>query len=266
MRLRDYIDQQLAKGKYAFSLQELKKEFNKASPASLKRSLARASEKGHVVSVYQGYYIIVPPAYRNRGILPPKLFIDGLMKHLGRSYYVGLLSAATWYGAAHQQPQEFYVVIHPPALRPTEKKGIRINYINKENFPPCDFLQIKNTDTGTIKISSPLLTALDCVRYVHWIGGMDRVARILSELGETMDPREMTPELLQLTPISVIQRTGYLLEQVTEQNKLAEKLFQILVQSEITLYRTPLKMGHEHKGYPMDDRWKVVENGTIELE
>lgn len=87
-----------------------------------------------IVSVYKGYYVIVSHQYSFKGILPPHLFIDGLMKFLQRKYYVSLLSAAAIHGAAHQQPQEYYVMIEHPALRPMSKRGLKINHVNKNNI------------------------------------------------------------------------------------------------------------------------------------
>ncbi|NGM73129.1 hypothetical protein G5B32_07720 [Sphingobacterium sp. SGL-16] len=58
------------------------------------------------------------------------------MKFLERPYYAGLLNAASFHGAAHQQPQEFFVFTNFPTLRPTSKKGIKINYISKSKSLP----------------------------------------------------------------------------------------------------------------------------------
>jgi hypothetical protein len=41
------------------------------------------------------------------GIVPPEFYIDDLMKHLTRPYYVSLLNAAAFYGAAHQNRKFF---------------------------------------------------------------------------------------------------------------------------------------------------------------
>ena len=40
----------------------------------------------------------------------PEWYIDSLMRHEKRSYYVGLLTAAAAHGAAHQAGMEFQVV------------------------------------------------------------------------------------------------------------------------------------------------------------
>ena len=93
-RLEYWVEECQSKGKFAFSLMELKQSFEKDSETSLKRVLDRLSGKNKVVSVFKGYYVIIPPQYSVKGILPPAMFIDGLMNFLERNYYVALLNAA----------------------------------------------------------------------------------------------------------------------------------------------------------------------------
>lgn len=132
------------KRKLAFSLSELKQSFENDTETSLKRVLDRLSEKEKVVSVFKGYYVIVPPQYFSKGILPTAMFIDGLMRYLDRKYYVALLNAAALHGASHQQPQEYFIVTEYPVLRPTNKKGIKINYISTIQLPPKSLIEKEN--------------------------------------------------------------------------------------------------------------------------
>lgn len=78
------------------------------SDNAVKKALQRAKQKKGIALIRKEFYIIVPPEYRQLGILPPVLFIADLMRFLNRNYYTGLLNAAVFYGAAHQQPQEFF--------------------------------------------------------------------------------------------------------------------------------------------------------------
>jgi len=131
--LLNWVENQQSWGKYTFNLSQIKCDFPDLSELAIKRALNRLSTKGRIVSVYKGFYVIVPPEYASRGVLPPMLFIDSLMQFAGKPYYVGLLSAAALQGAAHQQPQEFYVITDSIQTT-TIKKGLKINYITKSLF------------------------------------------------------------------------------------------------------------------------------------
>ncbi len=99
-------------------------------------------------------------------------------------YYVGLLSAASLQGAAHQQPQQFQVVTTAPTRSPQER--------------PCHSLLLQDHLQGNPGHSNQGsngsyfvlhgATALDLIRYARSIGGLDRVMTVLQELGESMEP------------------------------------------------------------------------------
>jgi len=129
-----WIEKQQSWGKYVFSLDQVKKDFQDISESALSLALSRLSGKNRIISIYKGFYLIVPPEYSSRGLLPPVNFIHDLMQYIGKPYYVGLLSAAALHGAAHQQPQEFFVVTTSKQLT-TLKKGLKINYITKKTMP-----------------------------------------------------------------------------------------------------------------------------------
>ena len=128
-----WIEQLQSKGKIAFSYDEVIADFPEKSENAIIQSLSRLSQRGRVVPVYKGFYLIVPAEYAAMEILPPILFIDYLMEYIGKPYYIGLLSAAALYGAAHQQAQEFFILTttKQPA---TQKQWIKINYIIKKRF------------------------------------------------------------------------------------------------------------------------------------
>lgn len=263
IRLRDWTGHLLSQGKFAFSLEEAKRAMPEATAIGLKRSLNRESVKGNILSVHRGYYIIIPPTYKARGILPPALFIDGLMRHLGRDYYVSLLNAAAWHGAAHQSPQEFYVVTQFPVMRPTEVKGIRIRYLSRNGYP-AGLIETRNTETGTVTVSNPLLTAADLVQYEKHIGGLSRATTVLKELAEKINKHDAFANLVEYTPVSVLQRLGYLLEVEADRPDLADMVFESMAKNKVNFYRTPLKKGEPVEGCVIHNRWKVVINVEIE--
>lgn len=260
-----WIELLLSKGRHAFSLTEFRNTFPGLTHNAVKLSLNRLAKKGKVLSVHQGYYIIVPPQYSTRGILPPSLFIDGLMQYLERPYYVGLLSAAALHGAAHQQPQEYFIVTNFPVLRPTIRKRIKINYISRKEIHST-FLEKRKTDTGYLWVSSPELTATDIIQYEQRIGGLSRATTVINELVEEMKVSRLNETLLRVIPTTVVQRLGFLLDIVLEQKKLANRLYTVSLQVGHTFYRVPLKASDPVKGLSSDKRWKVIHNSEIEID
>jgi len=263
--LSRWIDNLLSHGRYAFSLSLIAKELPNYTEIAAKRALSRLTAKGRIISVYKGYYLIIPPQYSAKGILPPTLFLDGLMKDIERPYYLALLNAAGFYGASHQQPQEFFVVTGFPVLRTTQKKGIRIHYISKKNIPEL-LLESRKTETGYLKISNPVLTACDLIQYEKRVGGINRVSTVLNELVESILPEMFIDELFKHVQITTLQRLGYILETALENNLLADTLYKALQKWEITFFRTPLKTSAPIKGCSTNERWKVIENIKIEID
>ena len=263
--LEEWTTSLLAKGKYAFALHDLRSVFPEQSDAANKSALKRLVNKEQIISIHKGYYLIVPPQYRSKGILPPALFLDAFMKELDRPYYLALLNAAAYHGASHQQPQEFFVVTNFPVLRPMQKKGLRINYISKKGIP-TELLDIRKTETGYLKISNPALTATDLIQFEKRVGGINRATTVLSELVENIKTDSFGITLLNYAPATALQRLGYLLDKVLDNQPLANALYMSLKKYNVPLFRIPLKVASPAKGFVSDERWKVIVNTAIELD
>lgn len=255
----------LAQGRYGFSLSELRQSNEAWSDTAIKFALNRLTNKGKLRSIFKGYYLIIPPQYASKGMLPPTLFLDAFMKYLKRPYYVGLLNAAAFHGASHQQPQEYFVFTGFPVLRPTQKKGLKINYISIKHFPE-NLVEQRKTEAGYLSISNAALTACDLVQFEKRVGGVNRVAAVLNELAEVVEPLDFTTTLLQYVHTTSLQRLGYLLENVCFNLELADALFESLEEQSLPLFRIPLKTTVATKGYSSANRWKVIVNTEIEID
>lgn len=264
-RLETWVEMQLSIGKFGFALETLRQSFHEQSETAIKSALKRLSDKGKIISVFKGYYLIISPQYASKGILPPVIFLDEFMKFLHRPYYLSLLSAAAFHGASHQQPQEFFVITNFPVLRSTRKKGLKVNYISKREISEQQ-LEIRKTESGYLKISNPALTATDLIQFEKRVGGMNRVASVLNELAEVIKPTDFDKLFIENTPVTALQRLGYILDKVIENKILADSLYEMLIQNKAKMFRVPLKASAPTKGFSSDERWKVIVNTEIDIE
>lgn len=262
--LINWIESLQAQGKYTFTYEQACNQFKDVSTAAITLALNRLSRKNKVISVFKGFYVIVTPEYSIKGMIPPLLFIDSLMKYINKPYYVGLLSAAALYGAAHQRPQEFFVINQLPPLRPTTRKGVKINYIGRIDIP-ANFLEQHKTEAGYVKVSNPVLTALDLLQYEKHIGGINRAATVINELADIIKPENFTDELISFSQVVMLQRLGFLLEKVGKKD-LADKLYSEVSNKYREWKRMPLKAGIPEKGFSSDPKWKIIVNTEIEID
>jgi predicted transcriptional regulator of viral defense system len=253
------------KGRNSFSLLQLEEELHNYSDMAIKSALKRLSKKGKILSIHKGFYLIISAPYANRGVLPATLFMDSFMNYLQRPYYVGLLSAAALYGAAHQQPQEYFVITDFPVLRPSHKKGLKVNFISKKTIEKR-LLKDRKTESGYLKVSSPVLTASDLVQFEKRSGGITRVATVLNELVDEMDPKEFNTVFFKTTPTTAVQKLGYLIEKIIKNEGLANQLFSASKENHLDFFRIPLKPSAPIKGFSSDNRWKVIANIDIEMD
>jgi len=260
--LENFINELRSNGRYAFSLSEVRNQFEQSDEA-IKKALQRLKKKKEIALIRNEFYVVITPEYRSKGILPPSLFISELMKFLGKDYYVGLLNAAAYYGAAHQQPQSFSVITMKPSLRNINNDNLKINFYIKKEWSKDDIIQ-KKVDTGYINVSSPELTALDLVCYFDQAGGLNRVATVLEELCESIDANKMLDTAKRYSPIAAVQRLGFLLEEILNMRDLSDPIKEYLK----TVNYFPVLLRPQKKKTEMitGNDWKVVQNLEIETD
>ncbi len=203
-----YVDNLQASGRYAFSRDEASRVVS-GSELALEAGLRRLKARGRIVTPRRGFHVIVPIEYRDAGSPPAAWFIDALMQHLGQPYYVGLLSAAALHGAAHQQPMVFQVLTDR-ATRPARAGRVRIAFHKSRTVDVTPTVAVQ-TDTGTMRASTPEATAFDLVRFAGAAGHLSNVATVLGELVERCDPGKLA-RIAPLHAIPDVQRLGFLFE------------------------------------------------------
>lgn len=174
--------------------------------------LAELERAGKLFSPAQGFYVVVPPEYREWGVVPADWLIDPLMHHLGRDYYVSFLSAAARHGAAHQAPQSFQVVVDR-SLRDRNIGRLRLRFVASRNLGEMARERMAS-HTSTFVIATRETTAVDLAWRPSAGGGIDNVATVLRELGN-LD----TEQIARLTAVrgrATARRLGWLVQRFRE--------------------------------------------------
>lgn len=262
MNAKEYIKYLLAIESYSFSLDEVARATT-GSSNSLKFELLRLSEKGEIVNLRKGFYLIITPRYSSAKKLPIQLYCDKLFKYLNRSYYVGLFSAAKFHGASHQQVQRDYFITEKPKLKDISKNTIDIRFFTTTKLYDNNILQ-KKSDAGLFKISSPALTIVDLIHHQTKLGGINRIFATIEELTEELTAYDLS-ELLKWYPNkSTLQRFGFLLEELG-----IKKEFQEMIYSELIVKKCfPVLLSPKPKEKPgaVHNRWKIDVNVKLESD
>jgi len=210
MSLSKYIIHLQQLGRLGFTQKEARDELG-FSVDYIKVSANRLINKKMLFMPKKGFYVIIPTPDQVRGFIDPIYYIDNLMKFLNSNYYIGLLSAAQRYGAAHQQPQALQI-ISERQIQPVTKPGAHIRFYKKLHFPDSKYIQPMKTDTGYVNISSPELTAFDLIRYPHASGQIHNITTVLIELEESIKVSNFKSFLQAAHDHAAIQRLGYLFD------------------------------------------------------
>jgi hypothetical protein len=205
-----YVSQAQAVGRLVFTQEDAIKTLGMTRRGFL-NAAAREQKRHTLFNPRHGFYVAVPPQFLSWGAPPPAWYIDDLMRHEGHPYYVGLLKAAEQHGATHQAVMEFQVVTDKRIPRLRAGRSI-IAFFYRKNMPQiAEALYDHKTDTGSMKVSSAELTALDLLRYVSNVGTIDSIATVLSDLGKKIRPERLA-KIAPAFEQTVVQRLGYLLD------------------------------------------------------
>ena len=255
--LTEYINGLQSEGRYSFSFHDALQSLHR-SENSIRQALNRSVKKKQIVLARKQFYIIVPPEYRVPGVIPAQFFIDDLMRHLNKPYYVGLLSAASLQGSSHSQPQQFQVITQKPTLRSIKCNGIQIDFHFHTYFNHAGINKMK-TETGYMNVSNIALTIIDLVYFGRQIGGIVRAAEVIDELIPNLKITDFRDAINSYrASTAALQRLGYILDKVFN-NETCSNIVMSKLRNR-NYYRIALDKVSKGHSYNMNNRWNVIEN------
>lgn len=218
--------------------------------------LAELERAGKLFSPAKGLYVIVPPDYRSWRVVPADWFIDPMMNHLNRSYYVAFLSAAARHGAAHQAPQVFQVVVDR-ALQDRRIGRVYLHFVKSAHTADADCEPV-NSHTGPYRVSTRETTAVDLAWLPREAGGTSNIATVLREIGELDGDR--LARLASTRGRGTARRLGWLLERFRPD---IDTFWLRKVAEPDVRPATVLVPGNKPRG-PVDPTWGLRLNGSVE--
>ena len=88
-KIRNWVEDLPKRGIITFSIEEVYNLFPSISKRGIANALLRLATKGKILSVWKGFYVVIPIEYAHKGVVPPIVYINQLMEYLKRQYYIG---------------------------------------------------------------------------------------------------------------------------------------------------------------------------------
>lgn len=263
MSISEWVENREMTGFPTFSYKEIRESFPALSAGVVSNELYRLGKLKRVQSVHKGFYTVVPVQFKDRGIVPPYNYIGQLMAYLERPYYISLLSAGVLHGAAHQRPQKLSITTVLPRITFSKDSNNQLFWGYRKEIPK-ELLCETNSDTGIIMYSNAELTAVDLVQYSHLVGGLSAAATVIDELVEKTNFEWSGNRLVKATTLPTLQRLGFLLDVVLENETQADAIYGILQPYMKGMKYRPLATEYPTEKAERNSKWKIIINQEIE--
>jgi len=256
-----YIDLLQQYGRNSFSFKEAHKAIG-GSESAVRLSLERQKKRAKIFSPYPKFYVVLPAEHRSARSVPAYDFVPQLMAYLKKPYYVSLLSAGEYHGAAHHRPQVFQLMVAKP-MRAIKCGSVAVQFHVRKELEKLP-TEKRNTKWGYLELATAETTAFDLVGYANESAGLDNVSNVLSELvsEKLLKPKALL-KVAKLSPLPWAQRLGYLLDFVGGEHLTGPLADYVARHSSRA---TPLCSGVKMTGYERDPKWRVAMNVEVEVD
>lgn len=243
-----------AKGKKTFSINDI--TMLKGGDKKLAyRVVSHMLEKKLVAPLLKGYYVIFSPSEFESQQCNMNDVIDQVMSYKKIEYYVGLLSAAFYYGATHYRPMVFQVITQKEVLKSNKQFTLKDLELHcKKNFPTSCIQKI-NGQFGYINYSTVALTMYDLFKYENHSGGIDNVIITIMELLPQLTTIDLRNLLSLRLENAYLQRLGYLLEKVNATQ------FSNIIKDNLKLSSVYIKLSRQDDATGLKNKtWRIIDN------
>jgi predicted transcriptional regulator of viral defense system len=144
-----------------------------------------------------------------------------LARHFHTGYYVGWLTAAARYGAAHHAPQVFQVAAERTVAARVAGR-VRFEFHRRERAGSAPTTAMRSS-SGDVRFSTPALTALDVAADLRLAGGLDNAASVIVDLvGEAGLTGDQVADTAPWRPLAAVRRAGWIMDNLAGASALGQ--------------------------------------------
>ena len=226
-------------------------------------SISRLALNGKVKMIRRGFGIYTG---LTNGVLHPSFFIDAMMTFMNARYYVGLLNAASYFGASHQAVMTYTVVVDR-VMKPILLDGLTIEFVTKNDFGDDGIDKVAG-EGGYFNLSRPELTVIDLIRFPKKSGHLNNIATVYEDLTERLDMKKFSAVCLSSrTPTSALQRIGFIFETILDRSDIAKIIYQVFIRRTASRIRLSTYSGDKKEpavSESFNKKWKLYVNTVVE--
>jgi len=228
-------------------VQKLFPDKNKAS-----RILVSLTQKGRLIRIEKGKYVVVPIKAPNQQWMPNEFVIADLW--MGDTpYYIGYFTMYNYWGFTEQIPRTIFV-LNTVKSRKKEINGIRYEAVKIDPKKYYGIEKIKVEDQE-VCISDKERTLVDFA--YNPLGSMRNFELALKDNLNNIDIEKFIRYLKKFPVISVKKRAGFLLKKLGCQDKLLEPLRRSISEKRVLVLLDPYNQYRKGK---ISKEWQIIAN------
>ena len=228
-------------------VQKLFPDKNKAS-----RVLVFLTQKGRLIRIEKGKYILVPIKAPNQQWMPNEFVITDLWMG-GTPYYIGYFTMYNYWGFTEQVPRTIFVLNTVKSCK-KEISGIRYEAvkINPRKYYGIEKIKVEDQD---VCISDKERTLVDFA--CNPLGSIRNFEMALKDSLNSIDIGKFVRYLIKFPVVSVRKRAGFLLKRSGCQDKALEPLRKSIGEKRVLALLDPYSQTRKGK---INNEWKIIVN------
>lgn len=201
-----------SQARYVFDSREFAELTGRMPGHSVEQALQRLARAGQIAMLRKNptRWVLIPPEQQHYGAPPILWWVDDLLRHEEPNYYVGLLSAARYWGSAHYAVQVTQVMVSK-ARRPLTVGKLQVDFVSKKSIAGTPVEIIRN-GPAPWRVSTREATLLDLLRHLPAVGALEAVGRITRDFLPELRKEALLNALRAMDQKLAAQRLGFILE------------------------------------------------------